>query len=140
MSISEGDLAVAAGSLDLLVKWVLPSWSVTESSLRGEGPNPQRAEVRLPAALALYPADLATVQKLAGHSDSATTARYHRCGERAMREAASHLHVPHCFGDEHSEKEGARTLRTVGRGAKEPTSHEQYRIVCKVMKISSVLG
>jgi hypothetical protein len=96
MSISRGDFAMAAGSLDLMVKRVLPSWSVKESGLRGQGPHPQRAEVRLPAALALYPAALSTVQKLAGHPDPATTARYHRCGERGMREAASHLHVSHC--------------------------------------------
>jgi hypothetical protein len=89
MSISRGEFAMAAGSLDLMVKRVLPPWSVTESSLRGQGPHPQRAEVRLPAALALYPADLATVQKPAGHPDPATTARYDRRGERAMREAGA---------------------------------------------------
>lgn len=43
--------------------------------------------------------DLSTAQKLAGHSDPATTARYDRRGERRMREAASHLHVPH-FDDQ----------------------------------------
>lgn len=45
-----------------------------------------------------HPGDLPTARKPAGHSDPATTARYDRRGERAMRRAASHLHVPH-FGE-----------------------------------------
>jgi hypothetical protein len=48
------------------------------------------------------PADLTTIQKLAGYGGPfgpPTTVRYDRRGERAMREAASHLHVPHYFGD-----------------------------------------
>ena len=43
--------------------------------------------------------DHSTVQKLAGDFDPAITARYDRREERAMWEAASHLHVPHYFGD-----------------------------------------
>jgi hypothetical protein len=38
--------------------------------------------------------DISTAQKLAGHSDPVSTACYDRRGERAMREVASHLHVP----------------------------------------------
>lgn len=38
--------------------------------------------------------DIATVQKLAGHSDPATTSRYDRRGEETLRRAVQVLHIP----------------------------------------------
>jgi len=40
-------------------------------------------------------ADLLTVQKLVGHADPATTAKYDRRGEAVKRQAVSKLNLPY---------------------------------------------
>jgi hypothetical protein len=43
--------------------------------------------------------DLATVQAMLGHASPATTARYDRRGERAVRQAAARVQVPYTGSD-----------------------------------------